>query len=251
MPAISAVIVATNEERRLGDAVRSVLPWADEVLVVDGGSDDGTAALAASLGARVEHRRWDGFVSSKAAATAMASHDLILALDADERADAELGMAARLAAEQDVVHDAWRVRRLNYLGGVPLRATGWYPDLRIRLFDRRKAWWTGADPHDVVCCPGRVGELDGHLHHDPERTTEAYVAATWAHAARGAASLRDAGVAPGPLTPWLHGGAHLVRKVVAGRCWIDGRRGWTVAWTGARGTARKYRLARDPEAPSA
>ena len=142
-------------------------------------------------------------------------------------------------------HDAWVVRRLNYLDGEPLRASGWYPDRRIRLFDRRLAHWGGRDPHDHVICDGRIGALEGHLHHDPDRTTEAYIAATDAHARRAAAAMTADGLAPGPLAPYLHGGAHLVRKTIAGRCWLDGRRGWTVAWTGARGTARKYRLARE------
>lgn len=244
MPAISAVIVAQNEERRIADAIASVRPWADEVLVVDGGSTDRTVTIALEEGARVHHRPFDGFVSSKEAATRLALHDLVVSLDADERVDRELGLAIRLAAEQDAAHDAWSVRRLNYLDGVALRASGWYPDRRIRMFDRRFARWTGRDPHDFVESSGAVGELAGHLHHDPDRTTEAYIAATDAHARRAAAALAAEGASPGPLAPYLHGGAHLVRKTIVGRCWLDGRRGWTVAWTGARGTARKYRLAR-------
>jgi hypothetical protein len=189
-----------------------------------------------------------GFVRSKAAATAMAAHDLVFALDADERVDAALGAAIRLAVEQDRHHEAWWVRRLNYLDGSPLRASGWYPDRRIRLFDRRRARWVGRDPHDRVACDGRVGSLDGHLHHDPRRTTASYLAASDAHAHRAAAAMLAEGAAVGPLTPYLHGAAHLVRKAILGRCWLDGRRGWTVAWTGARGTARKYRLVREGSA---
>jgi len=248
MPAVSAVILAQNEEGRIADAVASVRSWVDEVLVVDGGSTDRTCAIARAEGARVEHRPFDGFVTSKAAATGMAAHDLVFSLDADERADRDLGLAIRLAVEQDVAHDAWRVRRLNYLDGAALRASGWYPDRRVRLFDRRRSRWTGRDPHDLVVCDGVVGDLGGHLHHDPARTTEAYIAATDAHARRAAAAMLAAGVEVGPLAPYLHGGAHLVRKTIGGRCWLDGRRGWTVALTGARGAARKYRLAREEAA---
>lgn len=245
MPPISAVIIALNEALRVGEAVRSIRPWVDEVLVLDGGSSDGTVGIARRAGARAEVHAFDGFVAQKQRATDLASHDLVFALDADERADDELGRAVAAAGAQPDARAGWVVRRLNYLDGAALRGTGWYPDARIRLFDRRRGRWTGRDPHDRVEVDGSIGELDGHLHHDPERTTAAYVASTLAHSERAAASLVDAGGRPGRATPALRGLVHLLRKVLAGRAWRDGRRGWTVAFIGARGVVHKYRRARE------
>ncbi len=243
MTSISAVIVAQDEEHRIGGAIRSVLPWVDEVLVVDGGSRDRTAGLSADLGARVVDRAFDGFVTSKQAATDAATHDLVFGLDADERLDEVLGAAVR-SARLGAGPVAWRVARLNYLDGRPLRASGWYPDRRVRLFDRRAARGGGREPHDRVLVDGAVGDLAGHLHHDPERTTAAYRRATVSHAERAAHTIAASG-RPGALTPALHGVAHLLRKATVGRCWLDGRRGWTVARVGAAGASLKYRRARE------
>ncbi len=241
MPRISAAVIALNESRRIAAAVASVAPWVDEVFVLDGGSVDDTCARAREAGARVEVCPFDGFVAQKQRATDRAAHDLIFSLDADERVDLELGSALRVAAAEGKA--GWTLNRRNYLDGAPMRASGWYPDRRVRLFDRRRARWGGSDPHDRVLVDGPVGRLPGHLHHDPERTVEAYVRATQAHAERRARSLVEEGARPGPATPWLHGGAHLLRKLTLGAAWLDGRRGLQVSWIGAQGVVTKYRRA--------
>ena len=242
MAPISAVIIARDEEARIGASVASVLPWVDEVLVLDGGSRDRTCAVASRAGARVRTHPFDGFVTQKQRATDLAQHDLVFSLDADERVDPELGRALRRAANEPV--EGRRVRRINYLDGRPLRASGWGRDRPLRLFDRRRSRWCGADPHDHVTLHGAPGPLlPGALHHDPDRTTAAYIRGTVAHARRAARSIGARG-RPGPWAPAAHGLAHLMRKLVLGLAFVDGRRGLTVAWVGAAGAARKYRLAR-------
>ena len=242
MGPISAVIIARDEEVRIGQAVSSVLPWVDEVLVLDGGSRDATVACASRAGARVEMHPFDGFVLQKQRATDLAAHDRVFSLDADERVDEALGQALRAASDAPLA--GRRVHRLNYLDGRPLRASGWGHDRPLRLFDRRVARWGGADPHDRLELSGSEGPLlPGALHHDPDRTTSDYVRGTVAHARRASRSIASRG-RPGPLAPAAHGAAHLVRKLVLGAAFVDGRRGLTVAWVGARGVARKYRLAR-------
>ncbi len=242
MGPISAVIIARDEEARIGPAVSSVLPWVDEVLVLDGGSRDATVAVASRAGARVEHHPFDGFVLQKQRATDLAAHDWVFSLDSDERVDLALGRALRDAANDPLA--GRRVHRLNYLDGRAMRASGWGHDRPIRLFDRRAARWVGADPHDRIELRGPQGPLlPGALHHDPDRTTSEYVRGTVAHARRASRSIASQG-RPGPLTPVAHGAVHLLRKLVLGAAFVDGRRGLTVAWIGARGVARKYRLAR-------
>ncbi len=239
---LSAVIVAANEAARVGAAVASVLPWVDEVLVVDGGSRDDTADVARAAGARVLSHPWEGYVAQKQWGADHAAHHWIVSLDADERVDETLGAAlgGAAAAMNSVGESGARVRRVNFLDGRPIRATGWGRDLHVRLFDRRRARWGGVDPHDrVVGARGPV--LPGVLHHDPDRSTRAYVRGTVRHARTKAAGIA-AGGRPAPWAPALHGVAHWARKAVTAP--LDGRRGWTIAWVGAKGTARAYRLAR-------
>ena len=241
----SAVLIAFNEEARIHAAVRSIRPFVDEVLVLDGGSTDGTRAIAAAAGARVLQHPFDGFVTQKERATRSACHDLVFSLDADERVDAELGAALRGVLAQDSHPNvtAWWVRRRNFLDGRALRASGWYPDARVRLFDRRKARWTGQEPHDYVQAFGVVAELEGHLLHDPQRSTEQLRQSSQSHAERRAISLAASCRPLRPWTPWLRAVGHYLRKVVLARAPFDGRRGWTIAWIGAAGVHRKYRLA--------
>ena len=242
MPPISAVIIARDEQARIAAAVASVRPWVDEVLVLDGGSVDGTIEVASRAGARVMQHPFDGFVLQKQRATDAARHELVFSLDADERVDPLLGGALRAAAAGLTGR---RVRRWNYLDGRPLRASGWGRDWPLRFFDRRCARWTGEDPHDRVTVDGPLGpRLPGGLHHDPDRTTSAYIRGTVAHARRASRSIAARG-RPAPWAPAGHAAAHLARKLVVNAAFLDGRRGWTVAWVGAAGVARKYRLARE------
>ncbi|MBN94322.1 MAG: hypothetical protein CL928_09645 [Deltaproteobacteria bacterium] len=244
MPAVSAVLIALDEAHRIAEAIRSVRPWVDEVLVLDGGSRDDTVRVARSEGARVETHRFDGFVTQKQRATNLARHRWIVCIDADERVDAQLGGAiSKLVqgVEPDVV--GFRVRRRNYLDGRALVASGWYPDVRVRIFDRERACWGGLDPHDHVIASGRVVWMEGHLHHDPDRTTAQLEQSTRAHAQRASASLVASGWRPWPLAAFCHAAGHFLRKVLLRAAWLDGRRGWRVAWVGAKGVALKYKLA--------
>jgi len=244
MPAVSAVLIALDEAHRIGAAIRSVRPWVDEVLVLDGGSRDDTVEIAREEGARVEAHPFDGFVAQKQRATDLARNRWIVSLDADERVDEQLGRALSAIASDGLPNvAAFRVRRRNYLDGRALVASGWYPDLRLRVFDREQARWGGVEPHDRVITEGQIAPLAGHLHHDPERTTAQLERSTEAHARRAAESLVKSQWQPWLLAPLGHALAHFVRKVVLRAAWLDGHRGWRIAWIGAKGVALKYQLA--------
>lgn len=247
MPEVSAVLIAQNESARIERAVASVLPWVAEVLVVDGGSVDETPALARAAGARVLSRPFDGHITQKQAAAEAASHDFVFSLDADELVDEELGQALLALSRADDPPDlaAWAVRRRNYLDGRALRASGWYPDRRLRLFDRRRACWGGYEPHDLLEAHGPTGGLPGHIHHDPDRTLQTYLAATRRHAERRARSLIASGKPPGPLAAGSHALWHFASKLLLRCAWLDGSRGLRIAWVGALGVWWKYRAARE------
>jgi (heptosyl)LPS beta-1,4-glucosyltransferase len=240
---ISAVIVACNEEARIRAAIDSVSPWVDEVLVLDGGSHDRTVEIASLAGARVCMHPWDGYVTQKQRATDLAAHPWVFSLDADERVDAELGAGLKGTASRLAAEDATsaRVTRVNYLDGRAIVGSGWGRDVRVRLFDRRKVAWGGSNPHDRILCDAVGPILPGSLDHDPDRTTRTYVRGTVRHARVKAKSIAARG-RPGASTPWLRGAAHWFRKAITAG--LDGRRGWTIAWVGAKGTMRAYRLAR-------
>ena len=160
---ISAVIIAFNESAKIADAVRSV-QWADEVLVVDSESIDGTREIAAALGARVVVEKWRGFAGQKQFAVDAAANEMILSLDADERVTPQLRDEI-LAIDKPAA--AYSIPRLSTYMGREIRHCGWYPDRQIRLFDRRKARWKDVPVHEsVIVNDGeRVAELSGDILH--------------------------------------------------------------------------------------
>ncbi|MGH9657395.1 MAG: glycosyltransferase family 2 protein [Bryobacteraceae bacterium] len=161
---ITATIIALNEERNIARAIES-LRCCDEIVVLDSGSNDRTVELATKLGARVIDDPWQGYAIQKNRAAGYASHDWILSLDADEALSEALeGEIWRLKKDGPTC-DAYTMPRLaQYLGRWILHS-GWYPDRKIRLYDRRKARWVGDFVHESVQCDGRLGHFEANLLH--------------------------------------------------------------------------------------
>jgi len=163
---ISAVIIAGNEENNIGDAIRSV-QWTDEVLVIDSESTDRTCEIAEELGARVIVHPWPGFSKQKQFGVDAAQFDWILSLDADERITPELRSEIQRIQASESSADGYKIPRLAFYMGRPIRHCGWYPDWQLRLFDRRKGRWKDVLVHESVeMQPGaRVGKLRNNIDH--------------------------------------------------------------------------------------
>ena len=164
-PLLTAAIIALNEEQNIADCLASVA-WADERLVLDGGSTDETAAICQALGVRLERRGFDDFARQRNAAIALASHDWILFVDADERVTPELVLEVRETIV-DAKHDGYLIPRFNHIMGKVMRHTGWYPDYQMRLLHRPYAHYDEDVPvHEVVCLDrGQPGQLQQHFVH--------------------------------------------------------------------------------------
>jgi glycosyltransferase involved in cell wall biosynthesis len=162
---ISAVLITLNEEKRLEPALRSLRDVADEIIVVDSGSKDGTVRLAKNYTSRVFERAWAGYADQKNYANGLASHPWILSLDADERLSPELRREILDLKPVDPACSAFSMpRRVHYLGKW-IRHSGWYPDRKIRLFRMDKARWDGAFVHESLVVSGEVRKLKGDIHH--------------------------------------------------------------------------------------
>jgi len=161
---ITATIITLNEERNIARAIES-LRCADEILIVDSGSVDRTVELANNLGARVIEAGWRGYAAQKNWAAEQASHDWILSLDADEALSEALEAELWTLKKTGARHDGYTMPRLaRYLGRWILHS-GWYPDRKVRLYDRRKAQWVGEFVHESVVVTGRVAHLESNLLH--------------------------------------------------------------------------------------
>ena len=161
---ISATIITFNEERNLARVLES-LRCCDEILVLDSGSNDRTVEIATKLGARVVEASWHGYAAQKNIAAELASHDWILSLDADESLSEALEAEIWQIKKSGPQFNGFTMPRLaQYLGRWILHG-GWYPDRKVRLFDRRRAKWVGEFVHESVTVDGPVGHLKSNLLH--------------------------------------------------------------------------------------
>lgn len=178
-PGLSVIVCTLNEADRIGRMIEHV-GFADEILVLDCGSTDGTVERARALGARVEHQEWLGFSKQKNRAAELAANDWVLSLDADEIVDEELGRAivAALEAGPDP-RDGFVVdRRGDFLGWVlpnPQREANRLA-ANLRLYHRAHGGWDESmEIHELVRVPGQVHLLGGRLLHWNDLTIDQFI----------------------------------------------------------------------------
>jgi glycosyltransferase involved in cell wall biosynthesis len=239
-PGLSACIIARDEEDRLPGCLDS-LRFCDELLVVDSHSRDRTRELAAAAGARVIERDWPGHVAQKEFAIRAASHDWVLCVDADERISPELAAEIEALRAQGFDGACGYVvpRRSRYLGRW-IRHGTWYPDWKLRLFDRRRGRWGGRDPHDRVEVEGATRRLRGELLHEPYRSFEEHLATIDRYTTTMAEQLHAEGRRAHLLDlVWRPPLRFLGFYVLRGGC-LDGWRGLLLAYLAAHYVRLKY-----------
>ena len=172
---ISVVIVAKNEAHDIVACLESAA-WAKERLVVDTGSTDATADLAAAAGARVLRHEWLGYAATKNAAFSQAQGDWVLSLDADERVSSALAQELVALARGGSDHAAFAIPRRFYFLGRWLKHGGCYPDYQLRFFRRGRASYGSELIHERLHLDGSAGHCRGHLDHHSYPTISEYLA---------------------------------------------------------------------------
>lgn len=163
---LSVTIITYNEERNIARCIKSVEGVADEIIVVDSFSTDRTKAICQTLGVKFVEHAFAGHIQQKNYAVAQATYNHVLSLDADEELSEELQKSV-LEAKQNWSADAYRFNRFNNYCGKWIHYSGWYPDCKIRLFDKAKATWGGQNPHDkiILGAKAHVKFLPGDILH--------------------------------------------------------------------------------------
>lgn len=172
---VTVAIIAQDEEANISDCLAST-GWADEVIVVDGGSRDRTPGIAAGMGAIVHHNPWPGFSEQWDTAIGLATRDWVFLLAADERVTPELAMQIAGVAGGDVAYDAFRVPRRTHFLDRAMRGCGWNDQLELRLFRRGRGRMDGRLVHEQLIVDGPAGELTGRLTHYSHPTVREYIA---------------------------------------------------------------------------
>lgn len=164
---LSAVIITFNEEKNISRCIDSLQGIADEIVVLDSFSTDNTPEICRKAGVKFFQHAFDGHIQQKNRAITFASHDHVLSLDADEALDEQLRQSI-LTVKQGFEFEGYYMNRLTNYCGHWVRYCGWYPDRKLRLFDRRKGEWTGINPHDkyeLFAGDSRAGYLKGNILH--------------------------------------------------------------------------------------
>jgi glycosyltransferase involved in cell wall biosynthesis len=243
MMKISATIITFNEERNIARVIES-LRCCEEILVLDSGSNDRTVEIAGKLGARVEEASWHGYAAQKNIAAELATHDWILALDADESLSEALEAEIWHIKKEGAKYEGYTMPRMaQYLGRWILHS-GWYPDRKVRLFDRRKAHWVGEFVHESVRVDGPVGHLESNLLHftcsslsEHLRTMDSYTTLAAQEMVTRGQSLAFARLLLDP--PWT-----IFRTYVLKLGFLDGLEGLTIAYMAGLYNFVKYAKAR-------
>lgn len=245
MKPISATIITYNEEKRIEACLDSLEGIADEIVVVDSHSTDRTAEICRSRGCKVVERKLAGYGAQRQYATSLTTHPYILSIDADEVLSPALRSSILKLKEEGFIHRVYAFSRLNFFCGVPIRHSGWYPDVQTRLFDKRYANWNLRDVAEKVIFRDSVRPqlLDGDLLHFRCDTLEEYQATERRHAAlRGRVIATTAGsIAPG--RPTLSALRSYLKTLIGDRSFLDGAEGRAIASESYRSTLLSYKLA--------
>ena len=243
---ITATIITFNEAENIREACASVA-WADEILVVDSESTDGTREIAVGCGARVICRPWPGFAAQKQFAAEAARHEWIFSLDADERVSTELQSRIEklIGADESRLADGYRIARRSFYMGRWIRGGGWYPDYQLRLYRRERGGWRGAHVHESVRMAegARVETLGGDiLHYSVRDAAHHHRMIGERYAPLAALQMYEAGRRTSPLRIALAAPAAFVRSFLLKGGFRDGLAGLAIARFAAHHAFLKHLL---------
>jgi len=236
----SVVIITLNEASNIEACLKPLLQVSDDIVVVDAHSADGTPALAEALGARVIQSAWMGYSQNKNLGNQAALNDWILSIDADEVLSDELVRTLQnLTPQPNTVYELDRFT--NYCGKW-IRHSGWYPEWKVRLFDRRRVQWQGDYVHETLAVPAgfKIVRVRGKLLHYSYKTREDHLEREDRYAALSAKELFARGKKTTFFKLWVYPLFRFVRTYFFRLGFLDGKEGWAIALSGARLVRKKY-----------
>lgn len=241
MTSIAVVVITLNEERNIGRCLASVKDIADEIIVLDAFSTDNTERIAREYGARFEQRAWEGYSASKNYLNSLVSCEYILSLDADEALSPELIEEIK-AAKTAGLAGTYNVNRLTNYCGKWIYHSGWFPDIKPRLFPKEGSYWDGAYVHEVLLSPpgpehtfkAVVEHYSYYSYVDHRQRADKYSVLT-------AQKFFAAGKKVGPLKPYISAVGRFVAMYFIKKGFLDGWMGFKIAQISAQSNVVKYK----------
>ena len=229
MTKISACIISFNEEKKIEDCLKSLVDIVDEIIIVDSCSTDNTIEIARKFTDKIINQDFLGFIEQKNCAVQQASHDWILSLDCDERLSPELREAITLAKNNLEEFDAYQMPRKTFYIYRWLNHC-WYPDLKIRLFNKNTAYWGGTNPHDHIVTTGKnIKRLHGDIYHYSFDSLSDHLKTIDKFTEIGADELIRKNKSFNVVSPFTHATWTFIKLYLLKRGFMDGFAGITVA----------------------
>jgi glycosyltransferase involved in cell wall biosynthesis len=238
---ISAVIITFNEEKNIARCLDSLANVADEIVVADSFSTDATEKICRSKNVRFIQHAFEGYIEQKNFAMQQATHDYVLALDADECLSEELKQSI-LDAKRNLSNDAYSMNRLNNFCGRWIHHSGWYPDRKIRLWNRNNGKWGGVNPHDKVMMKegSSIEFLGGDLLHYTVTSINQFKKQQEKFAMIAAEEILKQGRKSNHLVAGIKAMLMFMRRYFFQLGFLDGYYGWLICSEAARYAYRKY-----------
>jgi glycosyltransferase involved in cell wall biosynthesis len=240
MSKISVYIIAYNEAEKVSATIESV-PWADEIVLVDSWSTDGTPEIAAKLGARVVQVDFKGFGDLRNQAIAACSHDWIFSLDADERCTPEVESEIRAITQNPAALDAYWVPRRNFFMGRWIKHSGWYPNYRQpQLFRKGRMQYDLKPVHEgyVLDSNQPIGHLKNGIWQFPFKNMSEVMHKANRYSSLGAEKIVHKKISMGSAL--AHGLWSFVKHYVFKLGFLDGWAGFVIALGNFEGTFYRY-----------
>jgi len=238
---ISAVIITFNEEKNIKRCILSLKNVVDEIVVVDSFSKDKTKEICLAHNVVFIEHEFKGHIEQKNWAYTQASNNYVLSLDADEALTAELKTSI-LAVKNNWGNDGYEFNRLTNYCGKWIKHCGWYPDVKLRLWDRRKGTWKGINPHD--CFEMEKGikpvHLNGDLLHYSFYTISDHIRQINFFTDIAAKAYFERGVSPSRLRVYLSTAFMFFKTYFIKLGVLDGYYGWVISKKSAYATYLKY-----------
>lgn len=237
------MIITLNEEQNIQPCIQSLQRVADEILVLDSGSQDRTKEIASQLGAKVHEVKWRGYAQTKNLGASLTEFSHILSIDADEEISPELANSV-VAAKEAGLKSAYSFDRRNFYLGKWIRFAGWYPDKKIRLYPVDEASWQGDYVHEelVVNSDVSVQDLDGAFNHYSITSIEQHKATIEKYAGLAARREFESGKSISSLKAISRAIFTFIKIYILKLGFLEGRRGWLIARYSAWSKWRRYQL---------
>ena len=239
---LSVVIITFNEERNIERAIKSVQSIADEIIIVDSFSTDGTKSICEQYNVNFQQRQWTGYSDQKNFANNLAVNPYIFSLDADEAIDATMELDI-LKYKKEGFKGVYITNRLVNYCGKWIKHSTWYPDKKIRIFEKSMAHWEGEFVHEELNFASDIPkiELKGHLEHYTYYNFVEHRERADQYSFLTAQKMHKRGKKAHVLKPYLSAIARFTSMFLIHLGFLDGYMGFKIAQISAQSNVVKYK----------